>query len=293
LIELLVLAVAPGLFFTWFFYVRDKYEKEPKSLIIVTFILGMLSIVPALFLSLFLGVIFPDVGGFFQILLHYLVVVALVEEVAKFSAVLRAYQSSEFDEIMDGMVYSATAALGFATVENVFYVLSGGLQTGILRAILSVPGHGLNGSMMGYYLGRAKLNEGRRNGLLLRAMAVPILFHWIWDSLLVIDLGLVAILVYVVQWVITFRMMREAVARSPYKEQVYPVILPFLRERLPQDCPYCGHPIRYISACHRSYCDACKRYMSYRFCPFCGKDFKPFLSWGEIFFCPRCGKNIQ
>jgi hypothetical protein len=167
LIELLVLAVAPGLFFTWFFYVRDKYEKEPKSLIIVTFILGMLSIVPALFLSLFLGVIFPDVGGFFQILLHYLVVVALVEEVAKFSAVLRAYQSSEFDEIMDGMVYSATAALGFATVENVFYVLSGGLQTGILRAILSVPGHGLNGSMMGYYLGRAKLNEGRRVRLLL------------------------------------------------------------------------------------------------------------------------------
>ncbi|UCD73575.1 MAG: PrsW family intramembrane metalloprotease, partial [Candidatus Bathyarchaeota archaeon] len=247
----------------------------------------------ALFLSLFLGVIFPDVGGFFQVLLHYLVVVALVEEAAKFSAVLRAYRSSEFDEIMDGMVYSATAALGFATVENVFYVLSGGLQTGILRAILSVPGHGLNGSMMGYYLGRAKLNEARRNGLLLRAVAVPILFHWIWDSLLVIDLGLVAVLVYIVQWVITFRMMRDAVARSPYKEQVYPIILPFLRERLPQDCPYCRHPIRYIPERHRSYCDTCKRYASYRFCPFCGKDFKPFLSWGEISFCPRCGNNIQ
>jgi hypothetical protein len=238
-------------------------------------------------------VVFPSVGGFFQILLHYLLVVSLVEEVAKFSAVLKAYRSSEFDEIMDGMVYSATAALGFATVENVFYVFSGGLETGILRAILSVPGHGLNGSMMGYYLGQAKLNKTRRYRLLLKAVAVPILFHWVWDSLLVIDLVLVAIVVYVVQWVISFRMMRDAVARSPYREQVYPVIIPFLREKVPHDCPYCGHPTRYVSEYRRSYCDACEKRIPYQFCPFCGIDIDPSMSSEELLFCPRCGENIQ
>lgn len=97
-----------------------------------------------------LGLVFPDGGGLIQTLLHYLIAVSLVEESVKLLAVWRAYRSPEFDEVMDGIVYCATAALGFASVENVFYVLSGGVETGILRVILSVPGHGPNGSLMGY-----------------------------------------------------------------------------------------------------------------------------------------------
>ena len=150
MIEFLVLAIAPGLFFTWFFYIRDKYEREPKSMISYIFFLGMLSVIPAIVLSMILGLVFPDGGGLIQTLLHYLIAVSLVEESVKLLAVWRAYRSPEFDEVMDGIVYCATAALGFASVENVFYVLSGGVETGILRAILSVPGHGLNGSLMGY-----------------------------------------------------------------------------------------------------------------------------------------------
>ena len=122
MIEFLVLAIAPGLFFAWFFYIRDKYGREPKSMI--------------------LGLVFPDGGGLIQALLHYLIAVSLVEESVKLLAVWRAYRSPEFDEVMDGIVYCATAALGFAGVENVFYVLSVGVETGIFGSFCLFPGMG-------------------------------------------------------------------------------------------------------------------------------------------------------
>ena len=89
-----------------------------------------------------LGLVFPDGGGLIQALLHYLIAVSLVEESVKLLAVWRAYRSPEFDEVMDGIVYCATAALGFASVENVFYVLSVGVETGIFGSFCLFPGMG-------------------------------------------------------------------------------------------------------------------------------------------------------
>lgn len=51
---------------------------------------------------------------------------------------------------MDGIVYGTAAALGFASVENIFYVLNAleesqaeATELLIWRAMLSVPGHAL------------------------------------------------------------------------------------------------------------------------------------------------------
>ncbi|MGQ9701154.1 MAG: PrsW family glutamic-type intramembrane protease [bacterium] len=51
------------------------------------------------------------------------------------------YNQIEFDEVMDGIVYCVASSLGFATVENIIYVLDRGAGTGILRAFLSVSGY--------------------------------------------------------------------------------------------------------------------------------------------------------
>lgn len=58
--------------------------------------------------------------------------------------------------MVDGIIYAVAASLGFATVENIAYVLEGGFAVGVLRAVLSVPGHAFFGALMGFYMGVAK-----------------------------------------------------------------------------------------------------------------------------------------
>lgn len=60
---------------------------------------------------------------------------------------------------MDGIVYGAVSAIGFATVENVSYVSTGGAGLGLLRAFTAVPMHAFMGAISGYFVGRQILNH--------------------------------------------------------------------------------------------------------------------------------------
>jgi RsiW-degrading membrane proteinase PrsW (M82 family) len=88
---------------------------------------------------------------------------AIPEKLFKF-AVLFFYcrRLTDFDEPMDGIVYGVTASLGFATLENVLYVLNGGIGHAIMRAFTAVSGHALFGAVMGSYFGLSHLTPGRR-----------------------------------------------------------------------------------------------------------------------------------
>src|SRR5581483_6753264 len=103
-----------------------------------------------------------ELGGLAARLFEAGVMAAAVEELCKWLIFLALiYWWEEFDEPLDGVVYGVALALGFATVENVLFVVRGGLGLGILRAIFAVPAHALFGAAMGFYLGRAKLGRGR------------------------------------------------------------------------------------------------------------------------------------
>ena len=89
-----------------------------------------------------------------------------------------------FDEPLDGIIYAVMVSMGFATLENIIYVLSHGFQTAIMRMFLSVPAHACFGVIMGYYVGMAKFSKSRvryykRVGLLL-----AVLFHGAFDFFL-------------------------------------------------------------------------------------------------------------
>jgi len=86
--------------------------------------------------------------------------IGLIEESAKFAALyVGIYRHAQFDEIIDGILYAVAASLGFATLENIAYVLEGGTVVGVLRAALSVPGHAFFGAVMGFYVGLAKFSS--------------------------------------------------------------------------------------------------------------------------------------
>ena len=59
-------------------------------------------------------------------------------------------------------LYGASVSLGFATVENILYLLSFGIDTAFIRALLPVSSHALFGVVMGYYLGKAKFSQDRK-----------------------------------------------------------------------------------------------------------------------------------
>jgi RsiW-degrading membrane proteinase PrsW (M82 family) len=185
-IVLLLLALAPCLFLLWYFYHRDKYEPEPKKNIIKIFLFGALMVIPAGLLEIGIGAgVDAIAGGITNVFIMSFFVIAPIEELLKFFAVKQwIYRSHEFDEIMDGIVYTVAASLGFATVENLLYVFQHGVQVGIARAFLAVPGHAFFGAIMGYYIGRAKFNKEKEGSLLFKGILLAVFLHGLYDFLL-------------------------------------------------------------------------------------------------------------
>jgi RsiW-degrading membrane proteinase PrsW (M82 family) len=172
-------------------------------------------------------------GGWPAKLFEAAVLAAGVEESAKWVIFLSfVYRWSEFDEPLDGVVYGVALALGFATVENVLFVLRSGLELGLLRALFAVPAHALFGAVMGFYFGRAKLGRGLVGGndvtrpervrCLALALFGPILFHttydftlielhgiWMYFAVSALSLGL---------WVFVLRRVHLAQHDSPFRQ---------------------------------------------------------------------------
>lgn len=216
---ILALGFAPGIFWLWYLYRRDKWEPEPKSLVARAFFLGMLAVIPALLLEL----PFQILGSKFLLIV---IAAPIVEELVKFFFVKKfIYNKAEFDEPMDGIVYAAAVALGFAAVENVFYLASA--KSAVMtvfagRAILSVPGHALFSSMWGYALGLAKFSPPERGRKLLRnGLIFSILTHGIFNFLGCFTLlGGLGVLVFVaVLWWILLRRIARVERESPFKEE--------------------------------------------------------------------------
>jgi RsiW-degrading membrane proteinase PrsW (M82 family) len=194
-----VVGAAPSLFLLVFFYLKDRYEPEPRGHVALAFLKGALAIVPcwlaARAIEAGVGRVWLALGGVWARLFEAAVMAGAVEEGAKWIVFLAlVYWWEEFDEPLDGVVYGVALALGFATVENVLCVVRDGLAVGLLRAIFAVPAHALFGAAMGFYLGRAKLGRGRHGShvepgqrivYILLALGVPLAFHTAYDFALV------------------------------------------------------------------------------------------------------------
>ena len=188
---LLLAAILPVMGLCYFVYKKDN-NKEPMDLLMKLIAYGCLIAIPVIVVELALnGITDTDKDtSLISIFIKTFIGVALAEEGFKWLAVkFKAYNSREFDEIYDIVVYSVFVSLVFAGLENVLYVFVGGFGVAILRAILSVPGHACFGVMMGYYLSRAKVASiSNNNGLYVKnivlSLLIPMLFHTMYDALL-------------------------------------------------------------------------------------------------------------
>ena len=85
-------------------------------------------------------------------------------------------------------------------MENIEYVFSYGFQTGVVRALLSVPGHFLFGVVMGYFLSMAKFHPEKRGTYMISGLLLAMLAHGLFDWLLMVAsvLPLVGGIIYLV-----------------------------------------------------------------------------------------------
>jgi RsiW-degrading membrane proteinase PrsW (M82 family) len=192
---LLILSIAPVVFFGHMIYKRD-FDKEPTGILVKLFICGVLSTILTLLLTLILYKVIPFFAtdqeqlNLFELAISIFIGVALIEEFSKWIFVYKLeYNDQEFNHLYDGIVYAAFVALGFACFENILYVMQGGVGTAIMRAFLAIPGHLCDGIMMGYYLSMAKLAKINGNDKLSKknlvfSLLVPVIAHGIYDYLI-------------------------------------------------------------------------------------------------------------
>ena len=199
---LLIVSIAPIITLLVYVYYRDKYEKEPLSLLIKGVITGMIITIPIIFAEKLIGNIFmPKESAPLYAIAFFdaFMVAALCEEAFKFLAVyMLIWRNPNFNEKFDGIVYAVFVSLGFALVENILYVTGSGngITVGITRAFTAVPAHAMFGVLMGYYMGMAKFSAKESSMAIQKAFVVPFLFHGIYDFILMSRNPLILILFF-------------------------------------------------------------------------------------------------
>ncbi|OGO77581.1 MAG: hypothetical protein A2Y23_11495 [Clostridiales bacterium GWB2_37_7] len=183
---LLISAVAPSIALLYYFYLRDKYEKEPRQMLFKAFALGSFAVAPVVFFELRLNIFDLAEKDLLGAGYTAFIVAGLVEEGFKFFIFwIFVWKNKNFNEMYDGIVYSVFISLGFATTENIGYVLLSGFHTAFVRSITAVPAHALFGVAMGYYFGKAKFtNQSKSIRYLTLAFFIPIVLHGVYDFIL-------------------------------------------------------------------------------------------------------------
>ena len=147
-----------------YFDLKDSLRKEPRRMLIFGFFLG--GIAAALATGVYdmiaqFGYPGPGDGPVGQ-LAYFFGVVGPVEEGAKFAvawAVL--FRSRWFDEPIDGLVYAAAVAIGFASLENALYAPHVNWPSQLARATTTPLTHSVFSALWGFGSGRALLVEKR------------------------------------------------------------------------------------------------------------------------------------
>lgn len=211
----LLASFVPAALWLWFFYSRDRYEREPRALIGKLFLWGLLAGPWAAGINELLGstVIaaadsFGKAGAIstaIVLLATSMLLLGLNEETMKYLVTNNSIRSDpNFNEPLDGMVYMTTAALGFAAGENFIYIVGsyfgvlesatragapGGTAAAIvgafvitapMRALLSTIGHVAWSGLVGYFLARRVLG-GRPASVVTVGVLLAAVLHAAYD----------------------------------------------------------------------------------------------------------------
>lgn len=192
--KLLLVAILPSLLLGIYVYIKDKEEKESLILLTKLFVSGILACFLSVLLTYFLNFL-TDINIFEidyystkEVLIHAFITVGLIEEVSKwFFTYFLTKNNKEYNYSFDIIIYAVFVSLGFATFENVLYVLaSRRLDVALIRSFTTVPGHIFFAVFMGYFLLKFRTFKNTTNMVkkrlyFLLSIFIPTLLHGFFD----------------------------------------------------------------------------------------------------------------
>jgi RsiW-degrading membrane proteinase PrsW (M82 family) len=185
--------VMPVIFWAAYHYHKDRHMPEPVGNLVLCFGLGILSFYlgKLMYMGLdLLGLRFnafalaeSSRAGF---LAYSVLAIGGIEESAKLLPFLIvALRFKAFDEPVDGIIYAAFIALGFATVENILYLqYADGLEM-IGRGFASPLVHIMFASIWAFNIGLAFLQRRRLTGIVLKYLGLAALAHGVYDFIVI------------------------------------------------------------------------------------------------------------
>ncbi|MGM0592683.1 MAG: PrsW family intramembrane metalloprotease [Halobacteriota archaeon] len=194
---LTVLSAIPALGLAGYVWYSDVTSNEPLSLLVATFLLGVLFANFAAVINTVASPLFESIGYLGMVLMFFLVVGPVEETVKQLAIRLYAYRSDKFNAVIDGAVYGSMAGLGFAFIENSLYItrsigmtdfdsglalIGAGAGITAIRA-LAGPGHVIYSAFAGYYLGLAKFNPENAGPIAVKGIIIASLVHATYNTI--------------------------------------------------------------------------------------------------------------
>lgn len=183
------------------FYLREDRHPEPKRLILLAFIGGIFAagaslVAECAWVSFFSsGSCTSGIQFSFNPIILFLGI-ALIEEYAKYLSVkIAILRRPNFDEPVDAMIYMITAAMGFAALENLLFLLpilhrsaSIGIEITANRFLGANLLHALSSGLVGFFLARAFFSP-RRHHFIALGIIIATLLHTLFNYLILIREG--------------------------------------------------------------------------------------------------------
>ena len=220
----LLITILPSILIILFFVKSDRFP-EPTSEIIKVFFYGILLCIPAFYINTALDEIYSNTN-ISEALIRSFLSAAPVEEVLKFTVLYSlVYKMKDFNEPIDAIVYGVAVSLGFATLENIYYVFvlsdyfgttSQGLA--ILRSFSAIPAHGIFGATMGYFFMKYTFIKKENN--LALCMIVPILLHGVYNYFAG-SIFIISLLIVIISWIVLLKNFSRLKKSQKKKKREY------------------------------------------------------------------------
>ncbi len=221
----LLATILPSIIIVLYFVRSDKF-KEPSFEIVKIFFYGILITIPAFYLNTYLGNILETKTKISEPLIGSFLTAAPVEEGLKFFILFYfVYKMNDFNEPIDGIVYGVCVSLGFATLENIYYVYAltdyfetTPLSLAILRAFSAVPAHAAFGAIMGYFFMKYSFVSKKDN--LFFSIIIPFFLHGFYNLSMSYNFYAGYLLV-ILMWIFIYKKFKELIKIQKSKNTEY------------------------------------------------------------------------
>lgn len=182
---------------TWlFYYLRKDLHPEPKKAIIRIFLWGAAITIPVFFVQIGFNYLLgkTNTNPAVYAVIYWFLVISLSEEFFKYLVVrIKIFNSPDLDEPLDIMLYMVVTALGFAAIENIFYLfspignfsfynlISKTLLIMFIRFVGATFLHTLCSAVIGYAMAISLCDEKNRFLKVVLGVAVAVLLHGLYD----------------------------------------------------------------------------------------------------------------